>query len=181
MSTPTKLLIGVSGFAETVHRPSGIEEVLWSTFEQVPNIITVRYVWGDSFCGINRQLERIFKKWPNLEVSIVAYSYGCSTIVPVINSLSHSVKLENVFLIDPVWRPHIKFPSIFSIFGIGTLTITKKVRNVFIWRQNNTFVRGCKIVVKYATTKQDTMLNLRHTTIDSSSVVHETIIREMKK
>lgn len=179
---PTRLLIGISGFLETEKRPSGIEDILWEVFAHVEGVVCCRFLWNDSRVTMRRQINRIVELWPDIKPSILGYSYGGTTACGLADDLRpDQITIENLFLIDPVWRPFKKLPSCFSIMGVGTLWAEPNVDRVYVWRQRQSVVRGCKVKRRdVRTTLTEDLLNYPHTRIDNSGLIQAQILARLK-
>lgn len=177
---PRKILIGISGFAETERRPSGVEDVLWSVFSSVEHVATARFLWKDSLVTMVRLIRRMKTHWPEIEINILGYSYGGQTAVNLAAKL-WPWTVTNLFLIDPVWRWSNHMPSVLSMYGMGTLTVPKNVTTCTLWRQRQSAIRGCKVVMQSADTGfTEDELSHTHTKIDNSPAIQGTIIERMQ-
>ena len=181
-SPPTQLLIGISGFLETEKRTSGIEDILWKTFSEVEHVATARFLWNDSLVTMRRLIRRIMGEWPDIEISILSYSYGGTTACALIDLLlENNIHVRNAFFIDPVWRPFRRLPSVFSIYGVGKLWVESNVDHAFVWRQRTTAIRGCTIKRRGTNTVwYEDELNFKHTRIDNSQLIQSRVIEEMQ-
>ena len=177
---PTKLLLGVSGFLETERRESGVENILWQVFADVEHVATARFMWNDSKFTMTRLIRRIKTRWPSIQLNILGYSYGAQTSIDLARILK-GFTVENLFLIDPVWRWSNRTPSIFSIYGVGTLTVPANVNHCTLWRQRTSIIRGCTVVMDSPETRfTEDLLSHTHTRIDNSPAIQGAIIERMK-
>ena len=180
MSSPTKIIIGISGFLETEKRSSGVEDILWSVYTDTEHVATARFMWNDSLVTMARLVRRMKARWPEIELNLLGYSLGGHTAVQLAEKLWPWI-VTNLFLIDPVWRWSNHMPSVFSLYGIGMLTVPKNVTTCTLWRQKQSAIRGCKVVIQSAETGfTEDLLSHSHTKIDNSPAIQGTIIERMK-
>ena len=177
---PTKLLLGISGFLETERRESGVENILWSVFSDVEHCASARFMWNDSLVTMVRLIRRLKTRWPEIELNILGYSYGGHTAVNLAAKLWPWM-VTNLFLIDPVWRWSNHMPSVFSVYGIGTLVVPKNVKTCTLWRQKQSAIRGCKVLMQSADTGfTEDLLSHSHVKIDNSPAIQAKVIERMK-
>ena len=177
---PTKLIVGISGFLETEKRRSGIEDILWNVYTETEHVATARFLWNDSLVTMTRLIRRLKTRWPELELNILGYSYGGHIAVNLAAKLWPWM-VTNLFLIDPVWRWSNHMPSVFSVYGIGTLVVPKNVKTCTLWRQRQSAIRGCKVLMQSADTGfTEDLLSHSHVKIDNSPAIQGTIIERMK-
>jgi len=180
VSSPTKIIIGISGFLETEKRSSGVEDILWSVYTDTEHVATARFMWNDSLVTMARLVRRMKARWPEIELNLLGYSLGGHTAVQLAEKLWPWI-VTNLFLIDPVWRWSNHMPSVFSLYGIGTLTVPKNVTTCTLWRQKQSAIRGCKVVMQSAETGfTEDLLSHSHTKIDNSPAIQGTIIERMQ-
>jgi len=176
---PRKLLCGVTGFGSTEMRETGLETLLWKILMLDEGVMVVRFNWNDSQRMMVRWIERAAETWPGLQVSMIGHSYGCSTLASVIDAMP-GIGIDNVFLIDPVWRPYKRLPSFASLWGRGTITISHRAAKVWHWYQTKGLIRGCHVVCsKTSAMKAHVELHGPHATLDSHSAVHAATIKEI--
>ena len=179
-SSPKKLLIGITGFLETEARPSGVETILFKCLTDVDNFLISRYNWREPIRTLSNFVDRVCNEWYGVEVSIIGYSYGAQSAVNLIKHLC-PMPIKNLFLIDPVYRPHHYLPSVFSIYGFGTLYVESTVERCHVWRQKISAIRGCTVVrLGDDTNLYEDTLAWRHTKIDNSPAIQGTIIERMQ-
>jgi len=177
---PTKLIVGISGFLETERRSSGVEDVLWEVFSDVPHVATARFMWNDSLFTMTRLIRRIKTRWPNIQLNILGYSLGGMTAIELAAKLE-PYEVENLFLIDPVKHIWKHTPSLLSLWGIGTLAVSGNVKSCTLWKQQQSIIRGCTVVMQSAETGfTEDLLSHTHTKIDNSPAIQGTIIERMK-
>ena len=177
---PTKLLVGISGFLETERRESGVENILWSVFSDVEHCASARFMWNDSLVTMVRLIRRIKTRWPEIELNILGYSLGGQAAVELATKLA-PYKVENLFLIDPVVHVWKYTPSLLSLYGFGTLAVSGNVKSCTLWRQRQSAIRGCTVVMQSADTGfTEDLLSHSHVKIDNSPAIQAKIIERMK-
>jgi len=177
---PKKLLVGITGFGSTERRESGLENLLWKITMEGDGAMVARFNWNDSQRMIVRWIERAAGTWPGVQVSMIGHSYGCSTLASVIDAMP-GIGIDNVFLIDPVWRPYKRLPSFASLWGRGTITISHRAAKIWHWYQTKGWIRGCTVVrSKTSALKAYVELHRTHATLDSHPVIHSATLKEIQ-
>ena len=180
MSEPTKVLCGISGFLEKESRPSGTEDILWEAFSSIEHLCICRFVWNEAPFSIAKWVRRIAERFPGIEIHFLSYSYGGTTAEHVIDLLPE-YKIKNSFMIDPVYRPFVKLPSVFSLWGFGTLAMGENVETCKVWRQRTSIIRGCEVVMRSKNTRySEELLSYKHTKIDNSPMIQGEIIERLQ-
>jgi len=181
-----RLLIGISGFGQSLARSSGVEDLLLATYWTDPDVLIVRHEWRDNFQATASFVERIYRQWAanNLPIVVVGYSYGGDSAVRLATTLeAREIPLEWLFLIDPVWRMWRYLPSLISLGGRGVLEIPANVKNLETWRQRETRIRGAEIRVRdpkrtqWGAARDHLVEHVKHTEMDEIRAINHKIRR----
>lgn len=100
-------------------------------------------------------------------IVIIGYSYGGWTACILANELKkRKWKVENLLLIDPVWRPISWLPSPSSLWGNWTIDVPNNVNAVNEWHQKINKPSGHKVITSSRTLHYEQTLMLKHGQID---------------
>ena len=179
-SDPTTLVIVITGFGDRERYESGLEELMWKIKDRSSDIAVARFNWNDDTETINRWVGKFKMRWPDINLYIIGYSYGGASAVALTKIVKYTI--DNLFLIDPVWRPYYYWPSFLSLFGRGTLTIPTNVKESWHWYQTRTWIRSCTVkIIGVGNTiyHGPILLNKKHAQIDSHPGIHNLILKEI--
>lgn len=109
------------------------------------------------------------------EVKVFGYSYGGYTSVLLCRELEkRGIEVENLVLIDAVWRWHDWLASFQSLFSNHEIRIPVNVKEVLAYRQQRNKPSGHDVVVDDSMTQiEEIFLNVTHAFMDDQDVVLE--------
>ncbi len=107
-------------------------------------------------------------------VVICGYSYGGWTAVLLANELKkRNWCVENLLLIDPVWRPISWLPSPSSLLTDWTIDTPNTVDVIHEWYQKMNRPRGHKVVSASRTVHYKKILMQKHGDIDDDPMIYD--------
>jgi len=177
---PKYIVFGITGYGQTRRSNSGLEKLLIECYEKIPGVYPVLRNWNDSIKALANWVRRLADKWPTAKRVGVGYSYGGTSVIETCWDLcNRGVDVARLFLIDAVWRPFRRKPSLRSLGGNGELVVPGNVSYAKAWRQENTRIRGSRIV-RESTIKtklvEEVIPHLRHVEMDDCHSIHDEII-----
>lgn len=184
MPTPSRILVGITGFGSTLRRDSGLEQLLLRANEQIDGTLISRFCWNDDIQGIACWIRRVREDYPHLKTYLVGHSYGgfsCSLVADRLR-FNPTVEIDALFLADAVWRPHPTRPAIRSIHGRGEVVCPDNVRALYSWRQSNQRIRGADIHTESDHTQWvgDFWCDAGHNDIDDLEFFHNTVLEVLR-
>lgn len=182
MPTPSRLLVGITGYGANCRRDSGLEDLLLKAYRQSNSTLIDRFVWNDDSKGIACWIRRIREKFKDVPTFLVGHSYGgftCSLVAEHLRQME--IPVEALFLCDAVWRRHPRIAMFRSMFGRGEIYVPGNVRRLYSWRQSADRIRGASIVVESQRTLfvVDDYVDWRHAEIDSYPYFHDVVLKEL--
>ena len=160
------MLIGISGFGTRFDdQESGIITLLRRA-EQI-GIETRYYCWNDAIDLRNFE-----------DISLVGHSYGGTTCINLAND--YPGQIEHMFLPDPVYRRWQHVPGVVTR---GTLYVSGNVKNLYVWRQKQSYLRASIIRTMSPRTKFhfDRLENAKHTDMDKLPHLYTTVLKELQQ
>lgn len=172
-------LICISGFTQHEGRMSGLDRLQHHLHQKCysRNTRILLKSWKDN---MEQLADRIYNYQPpigrQLSITIIGYSYGGMSGINLSKKLlRRGIKVNNLLLLDAVWRPY--GPSILSLFPYWTIKVPNNVKNLWSWVQDYNKPSGHKIefdpdftVWKNPT---DPVLKIPHAAMDEYLPAHE--------
>lgn len=117
---------------------TGIHRIQHAIHEQCsgPQTRVLLKSWRDCMADLADRIQLWRPESGMPRITIIGYSYGGYTATLLADQLGErGLAVENLLLIDPVWRPRPSWASPLSLYRGHTISVAPNVRHLWHWHQ----------------------------------------------
>jgi len=154
----TKRHILISGFTQSVARPTGVEKLwLWMRKHEAPSCRVSMLEWDSDWAGFAEHVLRTANsKVKELDVRCYAYSWGCGYgfLKLAAELRRRGMRVSRAVLCDPVYHSwKTPWRAVFSPFWTPKISVPDNVGEVWYFRQKQTKPAGHELIAAAPGTK----------------------------
>lgn len=183
-------VVCITGYMQGEGRRTGLQTLQYAISEKChgPHTRILLKAWRDDMDALAERIWIYQHPERTPRITIAGYSYGGYTATLLCSELAErGLFVENLFLVDPVWRPKASWASPLSLLRDWTIFVPSNVRKVWYWHQianSRLMPQGHKIKLESDSTlwinRDEPPRRESHLYIDDAQAIHKAVLAEAR-